>query len=343
MFFLRRSGRIGQDVLLELRRRVFMHFQRLDSRSTSATRRAGWSPGSTSDIEAIQEMLETGFDSLVTAVLTLVGTSVLLVVLDVQLGLMCLAAFPILVVLSRWFRTESAKTYRKVRESVALVIVHFVETLGGIQAVQAFRREPRNQEIFDDLDDRYRDANERSFTTASRSSCPGVQLVGNITTGVVLLYGGYSRAARPDERRRAGRVPALPAAVLRADAGDLASSTTCSSPPSAALEKLSGVLDEEPAVAEPAAPGRAADACAATSRFDDVRLRVRRRTGRCCPTSTSTVPAGQTVALVGATGAGKTTIAKLIARFYDPTSGAVTLDGVDLRDLAQTRPAPRTS
>ncbi len=190
MFFLRRSGRVGQKVLLELRRRVFRHFQRLDIRFHDRYTSGRVVSRSTNDVEAIQDMLETGFDSLITAVLTLVGTSVLLVVLDVKLGLMCLAAFPLLVALVWWFRTESAKTYRKVRESAALVIVQFVETMTGIKAVQAYRREPRNQEIFEDIADEYREINEKTFKLLA-IFMPGVKLVGNVTTGVVLLYGGY--------------------------------------------------------------------------------------------------------------------------------------------------------
>ena len=145
---------------------------------------------STNDVEAIQDMLETGFDSLITAVLTLFGTAILLLVLDFRLGLMCLAAFPALVALVWWFRNESAKTYRKVRESAALVIVQFVETMTGIKAVQAYRREPRNQEIFEAVADDYKNINERAFKLLA-VFMPAVRLVGNVTTGVVLLYGGY--------------------------------------------------------------------------------------------------------------------------------------------------------
>ena len=117
----------------------------------------------TSDIDAIYELLETGFDGLITAVLTLFGTAVLLLVLDVKLGLVALACFPFLYLLTRWFRRESAKAYRRTRETVAVVIVHFVETINGMRAVQAFRREGRNQEIFDAVNDDYRRANERAF------------------------------------------------------------------------------------------------------------------------------------------------------------------------------------
>ena len=171
MFFLHRSGRIGQKVLLELRRRVFRHFQRLDIAFHERYTSGRVVSRSTNDVDAIEDMLETGFDSLITAVLTLVGTAILLVVLDVRLGLMCLAAFPILVALVWWFSNESAKTYREVRESAALVIVQFVETMTGIKAVQAYRREPRNQEIFEGIADRYRDINEKHDAAAGRSSC----------------------------------------------------------------------------------------------------------------------------------------------------------------------------
>ena len=123
MVFLAASGRMGQRVLLELRRRLFRHFCRLDVAFHDRYTSGRVVSRSTNDIEAIQEMLETGFDSLVTAVLTLFGTAVLLVVLDVRLGLMCLVAVPVLLALLRWFSVESTRTYRTVRESAALVIV----------------------------------------------------------------------------------------------------------------------------------------------------------------------------------------------------------------------------
>ena len=126
-----------------------------------------------------------------------------------------------LVALVWWFRAESAKVYRKVRESAALVIVQFVETMTGIKAVQAYRREPRNQEIFEDIADDYREINEKTFRLLA-VFMPGVKLVGNITTGVVLLYGGYRVLNGADDHRHTGGVPAVSADVLRTDAGDLA-------------------------------------------------------------------------------------------------------------------------
>jgi ATP-binding cassette, subfamily B, bacterial len=332
MFFLKRSGQIGQKVLLELRRRVFRHFQRLDVAFHDRYTSGRVVSRSTNDIEAIQDMLETGFDSLITAALTLVGTAILLVALDVRLGLTCLVAFPVLVVLVWWFRTESAKTYRTVRESAALVIVQFVETMTGIKAVQAYRRESRNQEIFEDIADRYRDINEKTFRLLA-VFMPGVKLVGNITTGVVLLYGGYLVL---HGEMTIGTLAAflLYLRMFFEPMQDISQFFNTFQSASSALEKLAGVLAEPPAISDPPAPVGLTSVRGDLD-FDDVHFSyVADRP--VLPGLSLFVPAGQTVALVGTTGAGKTTIAKLIARFYDPTSGSVRLDGVDLRDLAQS-------
>jgi ATP-binding cassette, subfamily B, bacterial len=333
MFFLHRSGQIGQKVLLELRRRVYRHFQRLDIAFHERYTSGRVVSRSTNDVEAIQDMLETGFDSLITAVLTLIGTSILLVTLDVRLGLMCLAAFPVLVALVWWFRNESAKTYRKVRESAALVIVQFVETMTGIKAVQAYRREPRNQEIFEDIADRYREINEKTFRLLA-IFMPGVKLVGNITTGVVLLYGGYRVL---HGQMTIGTLAAflLYLRMFFEPMQEISQFFNTFQSASSALEKLAGVLAERPGIKDPKNTVALTTVRGEVS-FHDVQFSyVPDRP--VLPDLTFSVPAGQTVALVGTTGAGKTTIAKLIARFYDPTSGSVRLDGIDLRDLSQSK------
>ncbi|MGV0745260.1 ABC transporter ATP-binding protein [Mycolicibacterium sp. XJ870] len=332
MFFLLRSGRIGQKVLLELRRRVFRHFQRLDVAFHDRYTSGRVVSRSTNDVEAIQDMLETGFDSLITAVLTLFGTAILLVVLDWRLGLMCLAAFPILVGLVWWFRNESAKTYRLVRESAALVIVQFVETMTGIKAVQAYRREPRNQEIFEDIADDYRAINEKTFKLLA-VFMPGVKLVGNITTGVVLLYGGY-RVLNGEMTIGTLTAFLLYLRMFFEPMQEISQFFNTFQSASSALEKLAGVLAEQPAIADPEHPVELAKVKGDIA-FHDVQFAY--TPGRpVLPDLSLRVPAGQTVALVGTTGAGKTTIAKLIARFYDPSAGSVTLDGVDLRALSQS-------
>ncbi len=332
LFFLNRSGRIGQRVLLEVRRRVFRHFQRLDVAFHDRYTSGRVVSRLTNDVEAIQDMLETGFDSLITAVLTLFGTAILLVALDVRLGLMCLAAFPILVALVWWFSAESGKTYRRVRESAALVIVQFVETMTGIKAVQAYRREPRNQEIFDDVADEYREVNERTFRLLA-IFMPAVKLVGNLTTGVVLIYGGY-RAMHGEMTIGTLAAFLLYLRMFFEPMQEISQFFNTFQSASSALEKLAGVLAEKPAIADPAAPVHLEQVRGEIA-FRDVQFNyVPDRP--VLPGLSLVVPAGQTVALVGTTGAGKTTIAKLIARFYDPTSGSVMLDGVDLRAVEQS-------
>ena len=330
MIFLNASGRIGQRVLLELRRRLFRHFQRLDIAFHDRYTSGRVVSRSTNDVEAIQEMLETGFDSLVTAVLTLFGTAILLLVLDIRLGLMCLAAFPVLVLLVRWFAGESTKTYRKVRESAALVIVQFVETMTGIKAVQAYRREPRNQEIFDDVADGYRDVNERTFRLLA-IFMPAVKLVGNLTTGVVLLYGGYRVM---QDQMTLGTLTAflLYLRMFFEPMQEISQFFNTFQSASSALEKIAGVLACKPSIEEPDEPATIEQVRGEIA-LRDVHFGYRGETP-VLSGMTLTVPAGQTVALVGTTGAGKTTIAALIARFYDPDAGSVTLDGIDLRSFA---------
>ncbi|BBY34372.1 ABC transporter ATP-binding protein [Mycolicibacter minnesotensis] len=334
MLFLQWSGRIGQRVLLELRRRVFRHFQRLDVQFHERYTSGRVVSRLTNDVDAIQEMLLSGFDGLVGSALTMAGTAVLLVVLDWRLGLMCLTAFPALVILLRWFQAESAKTYTAVREHAAQVIVQFTETMTGIKAVQAYRREARNQQIFARVADRYRVVNEKAFKLVAIFS-PGVKLVGNLTTGVVLLYGGW-RVLHGHMTIGTFTAFLLYLRMFFDPMQDISQFLNMFSSASSALEKLAGVLAETPAVTDPPAsePSLQADVRGEIALCD---VHFGYRGGQSVlPGLSVNIPAGQTVALVGSTGAGKSTIAKLIARFYDPVSGAVTLDGVDLRALTQT-------
>jgi ATP-binding cassette subfamily B protein len=327
--FLMMSGRVGQDMLTELRRRVFRHFQTLSPAFHDDYTSGRVISRQTSDMDAIYEMLETGFDGLVTALLTLVGVAVLLLTLDVKLALVALCCFPFLLVLTNWFRRESSKTYRVTREKVALVIVHFVESMLGIRAVQAFRREPRNQAIFAGVNDDYRRANLRAFRLVAWFM-PGIKLIGNVTIAVVLLYGAY--LAFHGEVT----VGVLAAFLLYLrqffePMQEISQFYNTFQSSSAALEKLSGVLEERPSVPEPVRPTPLPDS------RGDIRLEhvgfAYGRNAPVLPDLDLRIDAGQTVALVGTTGAGKTTIAKLLSRFYDPTEGRVTLDGVDLREL----------
>ena len=351
--FVTMTGRVGQKVVLELRRRLFAHFLSLEVAFHEDYTSGRVISRQVSDVEAISDLFEEGLDSLIAAVLTLllVGTGMLL--LDWQLGLVVLAGFIPLTWLTVWFRRESARAYRRTRETIALVIVHFVETFGGIRAVQAFRREKRNSEIFSGLGRDYADAS----THASRLIAiygPSISLVGNIITGVVLGYGGLLAI---EGNLKVGVLATFLLYLQRFfdPLQDVSQFYNIFQSAASGLEKISGVLEQDAAVPEPAAPealppleapaearlrlsptsspaGAAAPAPAGRQvRFESVTFGY--RDNLVLPGLDLDIPAGQTVAMVGETGAGKTTIARLLGRFYDPRSGRVTLDGVDLRQL----------
>jgi ATP-binding cassette, subfamily B, bacterial len=326
-------GRLGGRVVLELRRRLFAHFQALPVAFHERYTSGRVISRQVSDIDSIVDMFDEGLASLVSAVLSLVLIGAGMLLLDWQLALVVLAGTPPLVWLSAWFRRESAIAYRRTRTTIAQVIVQFVETFGGISAVQAFRREHRNEEIFGGLNQEYAKATMRSQRLLA-IFFPGVTLVGNLAIGVVLLYGGFRVI---DHEMQVGVLVSFLLYLQRffEPLIDLSQFYSTFQSAGAALEKISGVLDEPPSVPEPTDPVALAAATGRDHgreiRFDAVRFGY--RTTTVLPDLTLTIPAGQTVALVGSTGAGKTTVARLLARLYDPQGGRVLLDGVDVREL----------
>jgi ATP-binding cassette subfamily B protein len=328
--FLLLSGRVGQEVILDLRQRVFQHFQRLSFSFHETYTSGRVISRQTSDVEAIGDLLGNGITNMITSVLLILGIGVALLLLDLQLALVTLCAFPVLYALTRWFRTRSEIVYRETRKAVALTIVHFVESLGGIQAVHAFRREPRNQEIYEYLDDRLRDANFRSQKLASAYG-PGVLFVGRAMTAIVLLYGSFRVL---DGDITVGVLAAFLLYLRRffSPMEELSQFYNLFQAATAGLEQLSGVLDEAPGVPEPLRPTPVPHARGEIT-FQGVEFAYRERT--VLHHLDLVLPAGQTIAVVGATGAGKTTVARLAARFWDPSTGSVSLDGVDLRDITE--------
>jgi ABC-type multidrug transport system fused ATPase/permease subunit len=327
--FLRRSGRIGNAILLDLRRRLFAKFQRLDvgfhDRYTSGRAVSRM----TSDVEAVQELVLQGIDVVVIAVLTIVGSSIIMLTLDWRLALVAFLTYPLLLLVMRWFARASTREFRAVRTRSALVIVQFIETMTGIKAVQAFRREPRSAEIYEQVALDYRDANVRAMRVFARAM-PGIQFIGNLGIVLVVLAGGYLAIGGGVS------IGTMAAFVLYVrmffdPMQDLSQFISTLQSALTGLEKISSVMAEEPAVDDPAsptplegAPGRVEFDGVSFGYVDGVTV---------LPDLSLNIPAGQTVALVGTTGAGKTTIAKLVARFYDPQAGAVLLDGVDVRQL----------
>jgi ATP-binding cassette, subfamily B, bacterial len=257
-------GRLGGRVVLELRRRLFAHFQLLPIAFHERYTSGRVISRQVSDIDSISDMFDEGLAALVSSLLSLVLVGAGMLLLDWQLALVVMSGFIPLVWLSAWFRRESEVAYRRTRETIAQVIVQFVETFGGIRAVQAFRRERRNEEIFDDLNQANANANLRSSRLLA-IFFPGVTLVGNLAIGAVLLYGGYRVI---DHQMQIGVLVTFLLYLQRFfdPLIDLSQFYSSFQSAAAALEKISGVLDEEPSVPEPDQP---------TARRP------------CCPTSTS--------------------------------------------------------
>jgi ATP-binding cassette, subfamily B, bacterial len=330
--FVTMTGRVGQRVVLELRKRLFAHCLSLEVAFHEDYTSGRIISRQTSDIDSISDLFEEGLDSLIAAFLTLlfVGTSMML--LNWQLGLIVLAGFIPLTWLTGWFRRESAIAYRKSREAIALVIVHFVETFGGIRAVQAFRREPRNEQIFDGLGQQYA-VTSRHASRLMAIYGPSITLTGNLLTGIILGYGGLLVI---DGDIKVGVLATFVLYLGRFfdPLQDVSQFYNTFQSAASGLEKISGLLEQDPVVPEPADPVPLPQPDELRGRrvhFESVEFGY--RDAIVLPGLELDIPAGQTVALVGETGAGKTTIARLLGRFYDPRAGRVSLDDVDLRDL----------
>jgi ATP-binding cassette subfamily B protein len=323
------SARISQAVLLDLRRRVFLQTQRLSLEFHESYTSGRIISRQTSDLDSIRELLDSGINNLVQGVLYMVFVAVALLLVDPLSALVLVISLAPLAILTRWFQLRSQRVFRQTRTASANVIVKFVETMTGIRAVKAFRTETRNEGDFGELVEEYRQVNARVIRLFGIYN-PGLVLIGNVTVAVVLLVGGL----RVFDGQLA--VGALLAVVLYTrrffdPMEDMAMFYNSYQSAAAALEKISGVLEERPSVPDPTRP---IDLWSSKGhvRFEGVEFaysgdRI------ILPTFDLDIPAGQTIALVGSTGAGKSTLAKLVSRFYDPTSGEVSLDDVDLRAL----------
>ncbi|WP_084465516.1 ABC transporter ATP-binding protein [Nocardia salmonicida] len=327
--FLRASGWLSQRVLFDLRVRAFQHTQRL-----SVSFHEKYTSGKvvtrlTSDIEALQELLEGALNQALSAVISVVTIAALLIWLDPMLASIVLIGFVPLVLVTRWAQRRQRAGYRRTRGAISRVVVQFVESMSGMRAVQAFRREHRNEEVLGAEDSVY----QKATTGAVRGMGDYVGLsnfIGKLTTVIVLLVGAWQVM----EGNLA--IGVLAAYLLYLDQfygplDELAQVFNSYQSAAAALEKISGVLEEEPAVAEPERPATL-DRSTGAVRMDKVSFGYNATS--VLPEFDLEIPAGQVVALVGATGAGKSTLAKLLTRFYDPTGGVITLDEVDLRHLA---------
>ncbi|HET9677536.1 MAG TPA: ABC transporter ATP-binding protein [Solirubrobacterales bacterium] len=330
-------GWVGTRALQDLRERIFAHLQSMSI--GFFTRR---SPGvlisrMTNDVEALNQLVTNGLVTIFSSTLTLVGVVVIMLFLDVKLALITFITFPLLAVASVVFRIVSAGTYRATRERIAAVTAYLQETLSGVRVVRSFGQEPRHVAQMTELNEENRDVNMKTVYL-NASYFPAVEMLASVGTAVILLYGG-SQAV--DGALEVGVVVAFVGYLTRffEPIQELSQLYTTYQQGMAALDKIFDLLDTPPDMVD--APG-AIDPGTLRGEIEldgvwfsysdeeepsedawalrDVDLHV---------------PPGQTLALVGATGAGKSTFAKLVARFYDPQQGTVRVDGHDLRGVQQ--------
>lgn len=331
-YFLMVTARISQTMLFELRNRMFVHTQKLSVEFHERYTAGRVIARQTSDLDSIGELLAGGLNELVVGGMFMVFTAGALFLIDPTSFFVLLAALIPLAILTRWFQVRTVQGYRKQRVASSSMIQYFVETMTGIRAVKAFRKEKPNEKHFGRLVEDYRGHNAHLIQLFGIYD-PGLILIGNITVAAVLLTGGF--------RVLDGSlgIGVLTAAILYArrffdPMEEIAIFYNSYQSAASALEKISGVLEEEPTVPEPQQPVQIANANGNVE-FKDVEFHYSNGKTVLQPFSLS-IPSGQTIALVGTTGAGKSTLAKLISRFYDPTAGSVELDGINLREISNT-------
>ncbi|MEV7366449.1 ABC transporter ATP-binding protein [Streptomyces sp. NPDC003328] len=328
------SARVNQDVLLDLRGRIFRHAQALSVDFHERYTSGRLISRSTTDVESLRELLAEGLQELVTVVLSFVYISALLLWLDLGLGAVAVASLVPLYWLVRLYQRRAGRIFHRRSTAIAAVIVKFAETMNGIRPVRAFRRETANDAAFRVLNERHARTNGDALLEMARYVV-GSRLIANTAVAGIVLWGAYRVAEGSLE------LGVLAAAVLYLrrlyDPIDrLGMFLNAYQSAAASMEKIAGLLAQVPTVPEPSEPAQLppleGEQPGREVVFDEVRFAY--RTGaEVLPRFSLTLPAGRTVAVVGATGAGKSTLAKLLARFYDPSDGRVLLDGTDLRDL----------
>jgi ABC-type multidrug transport system fused ATPase/permease subunit len=325
------TGWVGERALADLRIQLFRHLQRLSLGYYERNRTGAIVSRITNDVEALDQLVTDGISSLVQNTLVLAGTVVVLFLLDWRLALATLVVLPLMALATAWFRSRSNRAYRQVRERLGLVTATLAEDISGMRVVQSFTREPTSQTTFRGVNERYRESNYETVIL-NGVYFPAVDILSSVATAIVLGVGGWLVVGGD---MTIGTLLAFtlylgnffdPVQQLSQLYNTFLSAT-------AALDRITAVLDEEPDIVDadgasdlPAIDGHV--------RFDHVRFGYGELPDVLHDLDLD-VPAGTTVALVGHTGAGKSTIAKLLARFYDPRDGRITIDGTDLRGVTQ--------
>jgi ATP-binding cassette subfamily B protein len=344
-------GWVGQRALADLRIRIFTHLQSQPIGFYEGRPAGVLISRMTNDVEALESLVTDSVVTLFQAGLTLIGAVAVLLYLDPTLALLTFTIVPLVAGASIWFRLVSASAFRRTRETIGTITAYLQETLSGIRVVRSFGQEPMHEARFAELNEDNRAANMLTVKL-NATYFPAVEMLSGVALAVIVLYGGYQAI---DGNITLGTIVAFVATLsfLFEPIQQLSQLYTTYQSGMAALEKIFQLLDVQPTLTD-APDAQALGPIRGAIRFEDVSFSYDpRRTRRHGAQSTAAangaspqpaealalehvdleVPAGQTVALVGATGAGKSTMAKLTARFYDPTRGRVLVDGHDLREV----------
>ena len=326
------TGWVGERMLADLRSRLFRHLERLSMGFYERNRAGVIVSRITNDVEALDQLVTDGVTSLVQNTLLLAGSAVVLFFLDWRLALATLSVLPLMTIATAWFRRRSNRAYRNVRERLGLVTATLAEDIAGMRVVQSFAREPVQERAFRGVNDRYRAANQETVLL-NAIYFPTVDLLSSAAIAIVFGYGGWL-VYHGDMSAGTLFAFALYVSNFFDPVQQLSQLYNTFLSAIAALDKIVGVLDEEPQVRDlpdagdlPPIDGHV--------RFEGVRFRYGPDLPEVLHGLELDVPAGTTIALVGHTGAGKSTIAKLLARFYDPVQGRITIDGHDLTTVTQ--------
>jgi ATP-binding cassette subfamily B protein len=323
---------VGERALQDLRVKLFRHLQRLSVGFYSRNKAGVLISRMTNDVEALNQLVTDSVVTLFQSSLTLIGTAVILVLLDPGLALVTFICFPILMVGSLAFRIASTGAYRLTREKIAWVTAYLQETLSGVRVVRAFGQEPRHEQRFAELNEDNREANLKTVYL-NAAYFPAVELLSAVATAAILLYGGSQVVSG-----NGVTIGVLASFVFYLNSffdpiQALSQLYTTYQAGMAALDKIFELLDEEPEIVD-RADATELPRVNGEIRFDGVSFTYGPKALALCDVDI-VIPPGMTVALVGATGAGKSTFVKLVARFHDPTSGRVLVDGHDLRDVTE--------
>ena len=356
-------GWVGQRALQDLRLRIFTHLQKMSIGFFTRNRPGVLISRITNDVDALDQLISTGVVTLFQSTLTLLGVVIIMLFLDVGLALVVFLTFPLLAIASIVFRIVAASAYRITRERIAEVTAHLQESLSGIRVVRSFAQEERHVKRMAELNDLNRQANMKTVYL-NASYFPAVELLSAVGTAVILVYGGYQALDLATQDQRAEQIGVVVAfvgylATFFDPIQQLSNLYTTYQQGMAALDKIFDLLDTDPDLVDaPDAidprPLRGEieldgvwfsyerDKVAGVKRSSGVKREATAEDARSTDGGGGDwalrdvsvhIPAGETLALVGETGAGKSTLAKLVSRFYDPQRGKVLVDGHDLREL----------